>query len=83
MMLGRILPLRLYAFWFQTAEIPCGKYGAFFLSKLNLSFVFIITLVFQVQHSFCDLLFKPDIRFSSSTFVLFMLDVRSLRSRFV
>ena len=43
-----------------------GMYGAFFLSKFNLAFVFI-----------------TDIRFSSSTFVLFMLDVRSFMSKFV
>ena len=55
-------------------------YGAFFLSKFNLSFVFITDIRFS---SSTFVLFKSEICFSSSTFVLFMLDVRSFRSKFV
>ena len=55
-------------------------YGAFFLSKFNLSLVFTNGLRFSTSRF---VLFNLDIRVSTSTFVLFSLDIRFSTSTFV
>ena len=57
-----------------------NTYDAFFLSKFNLSFVFVADIRFS---SSTFILFKSGIRFSSSTFVLFKSDIRFSSSTFV
>ena len=54
-------------------QIACVRgYGAFFLSKFNLSLVFTSGLRFSTLRF---VFFNLDIRFSTSTFVLFSLDI--------